>query len=143
VKEIGMKNQIYRIAAFLGIFLGLAVAGVQAQTPSRVDVNIPFEFSAGKTTLTPGVYTIKRMSGNLVTLRNVDTKASVILNAPVNLSSTNVDASERLVFNKYGDRYFLAQIWLTVDSGRELLKEKKAAKGERIEVALRVSPHVE
>jgi hypothetical protein len=138
-----MKNLAFRIAAILGIFLGLAVAGVQAQTPSRVEVNIPFEFSAGKTTLQPGVYTVKRMSGNLVTLRNVDNKSSVILNAPVNLSSTNVDASERLVFNKNGDRYVLAQIWLTVDSGRELLKEKKAEKGERIEVALRVSPHVE
>lgn len=138
-----MKNQIYRIAAILGIFLGFAVAGVQAQTPSRVEVNIPFEFSAGKTTLKPGVYTVKRMSGNLVTLRNVEDKSSVILNAPVNLSSTNVEAVERLVFNKYGDRYFLTQIWLTVDSGRELLREKKAEKPERIELSLRVSPHVE
>ena len=138
-----MKNQIYRIAAILGIFLGLAVAGVQAQTPSRVEVNIPFEFSAGKTTLKPGVYTVKRMSGNLVTLRNVENKSSVILNAQVNLSSTNVEAVERLVFNKYGDRYFLTQIWLTVDSGRELLREKKAEKPERIELSLRVSPHVE
>ena len=138
-----MKNQICRIAAIFAIFLGLAVAGVQAQTPSRVEVNIPFEFSAGKTTLKPGVYTVKRMSGNLVTLRNVDDKSSVILNAPVNLSSTDVEASERLVFNKYGERYFLAQIWLTVDSGRELLREKKTEKAERIELALRVSPHVE
>ena len=138
-----MKNQIYRIAAILGIFLGLAVAGVQAQTPSRVEVNIPFEFSAGKTTLKPGVYTVKRMAGNLVTLRNVEDKSSMILNAPVNLSSTDAESTERLVFNKYGDRYSLAQIWLTIDSGRELLREKKTEKGERIEVALRVSPHVE
>jgi len=136
-----MKNLAFRIAAILGIFLGLTVAGVQAQTPSRVDVNIPFEFSAGKTTLKAGVYTVKRMSGNLITLRNVADKSSVILNAPVNLSSTNIDSKERLVFNKSGDRYFLAQIWLTVDTGRELLREKKTA--ERIEVALRVSPHVE
>jgi hypothetical protein len=136
-----MKNLAFRIAAILVIFLGLTVAGVQAQTPSRVEVNIPFEFSAGKTTLKAGVYTVKRMSGNLITLRNVADKSSVILNAPVNLSSTNIDSKERLVFNKSGDRYFLAQIWLTVDTGRELLREKKTA--ERIEVALRVSPHVE
>jgi hypothetical protein len=136
-----MKNLAFRIAAILGIFLGLTVAGVQAQTPSRVEVNIPFEFSAGKTMLKAGVYTVKRMSGNLITLRNVADKSSVILNAPVNLSSTNIDSKERLVFNKSGDRYFLAQIWLTVDTGRELLREKKTA--ERIEVALRVSPHVE
>ena len=138
-----MQKQIYRAIAIFVTFLGLTVAAVQAQTPSRVEVNIPFQFSAGKTTLNPGVYTVKRMSGNLVTLRNVADKSSVILNAPVNLSSTNVDATERLVFNKQGERYFLAQIWLTVDSGRELLREKKSEKGERIEVALRVSQHVE
>ena len=138
-----MKNQIYRAIAIFGISLGLAVAGVQAQTPSRVEVNIPFEFSAGKTTLKSGVYTIKRMSGNLVRLRNVNDDSAVILNAPVNLSSTDADATERLVFNKYGDQYFLAQIWLTADSGRQLLREKKTRQPERIELSLRISPHVE
>ena len=130
-----------KVIAILGIFFGLA--SVQAQAPSRVEVKIPFEFSAGKTTLKPGVYTIRRMSGNLITLRNVENKSSVILNAPVNLSSTDIEATERLVFNKYGDQYFLAQIWLTVDSGRELLKEKKSQQPERIELSLRVSKHVD
>ena len=138
-----MRSQIYKIVAIFAIFLGLAVVSVQGQAPSRVEVNIPFEFSAGKTTLRPGVYTIKRMSGNLVTLRNVDDKSSVILNAPVNLSSTDADATERLVFNKYGDQYSLSQIWLTVDSGRQLPTEKKTDKPERIELSLRVSKHVE
>ncbi|HJU92437.1 MAG TPA: hypothetical protein VJ656_05815 [Pyrinomonadaceae bacterium] len=137
-----MKNQIYRAIAIFAIFFGFAVASVEAQTASRVEVKIPFEFKAGKTTLKPGVYTIKRMSGNLVTLKNVADKSSVILNAPVNLSSTDSDATERLVFNKYGHDYFLAQIWLTADTGREL-KEKKPGQPERIELSLRFNPHVE
>ena len=131
-----MRNQIYRVIAILGIFLGFAGASLQAQTASRVEVTIPFEFTAGKTTLKPGVYTIKRLSGNLVTLRNADGESAVILNAPVNLSSAEVNATEQLVFSKHGDRFFLAQIWLTADSGRELLKEKKNEKTERIEIAL-------
>jgi hypothetical protein len=138
-----MKNQVYRAIAVFTMFFGLAVASVEAQTASRVEVQIPFEFTAGKTTLHPGVYTIKRMSGNLVTLKNVADKSSVILNAPVNLSSTNSEATERLVFNKYGDEYVLAQIWLSADSGRELFKKKKSGKPERIELSLRTSPHVD
>ena len=137
-----MKNQIYRAIAIFAIFFGFAVASVEAQTASRVEVQIPFEFTAGKTALKPGVYTIKRMSGNLVQLKSADGKA-VILNAPVNLSSTKPETTERLVFNKYGHEYFLAQIWLTADSGRELSKEKKPGTPERIELSLRVSPHVE
>ncbi len=138
-----MKYKIYRIVAVFGIFLGLAVAGVQAQTPSRVEVKIPFEFSAGKSTLKAGVYSIKRMSGNLVSLRNVDDKTTVILNAPVSLSTTDPNAVERLVFNKDGDRYALAQIWLTADTGRELLKKAKTDNAERVEIALQVPKLVE
>jgi hypothetical protein len=137
-----MKNQIYRAIAILAIFFGFSVPGVEAQTASRVEVQIPFEFTAGKTTLKPGVYTIKRMNGNLVQLKNAEGKA-VILNAPVNLSSANPEATERLVFNKYGHEYSLAQIWLTADTGRELSNQKKSGQRERIELSLRVSPHVE
>src|SRR3712207_6865037 len=48
--------------------------------------------------------------------------------------STDANATERFVFNKYGDQYLLAQIWLTADSGRQLLREKKNQKPERIEL---------
>ncbi len=137
-----MQNQIYRAIAIFAIFFGFAVVSAEAQTASRVEVQIPFEFTAGKTTLRPGVYTVKRMSGNLVQLKSADHK-TVILNAPVNLSSTSSKATERLVFNKYGHEYILAQIWLTADSGREVSNKKKSGHHERIELSLRVSPHVE
>jgi len=132
-----MKNQTYRLVAILGIFLGLAVVSVRAQAPSKVEVNIPFEFSAGKTTLQPGMYTIKRMSGNNVTLRSEDGKSSVILNAPVTDTSSNPNAVERLVFVRYGEQYALSQIWLTADTGRQVWTDKKGEKSERIEIALR------
>jgi hypothetical protein len=133
-----MKNQIYRVIAIFAVFFGLAVAGVRAQAPSKVEVDIPFEFSAGKTTLKPGVYTIKRLSANFLALRRIDSKLTVILNAPLSLTSTNPNAIERLVFNKYGDQYALAQIWLTADTGRELSVEKKAVQPEHVEISLRL-----
>jgi len=132
-----MKNQIYRTVAILGIFLGLAAVSVHAQAPSQVKVNIPFEFSAGKTTLQPGVYSIKRMSGNNLTLRSEDGKSSVILNAPVTHTSIDPDAVERLVFERYGEQYALSQIWLTADSGRQVWTGKKREKTERFVIALR------
>ena len=134
-----MKHQIYRVVAIFTIFLGLAVASVQAQAPSRVEVNIPFEFSAGKTTLKPGVYSIKRMSGNLLSLRNSEDKSTVILNAPVTINSNDPEAVERIVFNKDGARYLLSQIWLTADSGRELLTKTKGTIYERVELSLRTT----
>ena len=132
-----MKQHIFKLTAIFAIFLGLAVVGVQAQTPSKVEVNIPFEFSAGTKTLQPGVYSIKRLSGNYLALRSVDGKSAVILNAPVNLTSLDDKAGERLVFSKYGDQYYLAQIWLTADTGRELIVSKRPAKPEIVELSLR------
>lgn len=132
-----MKNKTYRLIAILGIFLGFAVVSAQAQAPSKVEVNIPFEFSAGKTTLQPGRYTIKRMSGNNVTLRSEDGESNVILNAPVTDTSSNPNAVERLVFERYGEHFALSQIWLTADTGRQVWTNKKGAKSQRIEIALR------
>ena len=132
-----MKNQVYRVFAIFAVFFGLAVAGVQAQAPSKVEVEIPFEFSAGKATLKPGVYTIKRLSGNYLTLRRSDGKSAVILNAPLTLTSSDPQSVERLVFNKHGEQYSLSQIWLTVDTGRQLFVDSKTAKPEHIEISLR------
>ena len=132
-----MKNTIYRLIALVVVSLGLAVAGVRAQAPSKVEVNIPFEFSAGKTTLKAGVYTLKRLSATNVTLRSEDGQASVVLNAPVSLSSNDPNAVERLVFSKRDGQYFLSQIWLTADTGREIWTRKKAEKTEQIVIALR------
>ena len=85
----------------------------------------------------PGVYTIKRLSGNNVTLRSEDGKSNVILSAPVTDTSSDPNAVERLVFEKHGEQYALSQIWLTADTGRQVWTSGKNKKSERIEIALR------
>jgi len=132
-----MKNKTYRVIAIFGMFLGFATVNAQGQAASKVRVEIPFEFSAGTTTLHAGVYSIKRMSGELVTLRGEDGKSAVTLHAPVTDSSSDPNAVERLVFSKQGEQYFLSQIWLTADSGRQVWISREAEKGERIAVALK------
>jgi hypothetical protein len=134
-----MKQHLLKLTALFAIFLGLAVTGVHAQAPSKVEVDIPFAFSVGSKTLQPGVYGLKRLSGNYLTLRSTDGKSTVVLNAPLNLTSLEKDAAERLVFKKYGEQYFLSEIWLTADTGRQLAVRKKAAKPELVEISLRTS----
>jgi hypothetical protein len=129
-----MKNKIYRVIAIFVMFFGFAMVNAHAQAPSKVTVNVPFEFSAGKTTLHAGVYSVKRLSGDLVTLRSEDGKSMVILRAPVTNTSTDPKAIERLVFSKQGQQYFLSQIWLTADTGRQVWKDREA---ERVEIALK------
>jgi hypothetical protein len=145
-----MKNQIIRNFAMMGLFFMLAIAGVQAQTASRAEVKIPFDFYAGKATLKAGTYSIKRMSGNVLAIRSADGKSTALVNAPLTIGSRESKAGERLVFNAYGDQYFLSQVWLSADSGRQvftsgaeakLAREEKLAKRnrqpKRVEVAIK------
>jgi hypothetical protein len=145
-----MKIQIMKNVAVLGLFFMLAITSVKAQTPSRVEVNIPFDFAAGKATLKPGAYSIKRTTGNALAIRSADGKTTALVNAPLTIGSRDSKAGERLVFNRYGDRYFLSQVWLTVDTGRQLFISgeetkvarefklaNKNAKPQRVEVAVR------
>lgn len=129
-----MKIQLKNIA-ISGLFVVLAIASAQAQTPSRAEVNIPFDFSAGKASLKAGVYTVKHARGNALIIRSSDGKSTALLNAPLTLGSRDSQPGQRLVFNKYGDQYFLSQIWLSVDAGRQLFPsnaEKKAARNYKL-----------
>jgi hypothetical protein len=126
-----MKKQVTRSIALLGLFFMLAIASANAQTPSRVEVNIPFDFSAGKATLKAGTYSIKRTSANVLVIRSVDEKTTALVNAPLTIGSRDSKAGERLVFNQYGSQYFLAQVWLSVDTGRQLFTSNAETKAAR------------
>ena len=144
-----MKSKVTTIFAVLGLLLTLAMVSVSAQTPTGAQVNIPFDFAAGKANLKAGTYTITRASGTALKLRSTDGKKTVLINAPLTVGSRDFKAGERLVFNRYGSEYFLSQVWLTVDVGRQLmttsaetnaareLARKKSDKPQRVEIAVR------
>lgn len=142
-----MKNKIRAIIT-VSVFLMLAVVSVSAQTPASAEANIPFDFSAGKATLKAGNYTITRGSHNTLLMRNVKDKKTVVLNAPLTIGSRDFRSGQRIVFNRYGSDYFLTQVWLTVDEGRQLLPSKaettaarelanRNVQSQRIEIAVR------
>jgi len=145
-----MKHQILKTIAILGLFFMLAMTSVSAQTTGKVEVKIPFDFTAGKATFKAGTYSIKRVSNNSVAIRSLDGKTTKLIDAPLAIGARDSKAGERLVFNQYGEQYFLSQVWVEADSGRQLFTsgaEKKAAqeyklahnneKPQRVEIAAR------
>ncbi|HEU4477220.1 MAG TPA: hypothetical protein VFR80_01800 [Pyrinomonadaceae bacterium] len=143
-----MKNQILRITSIFGLFLMLAITSVQAQTASRVEVKVPFDFAIGKVLFKAGTYSFRKVTDNTLTVRDVNGKGTTLVDAPLSIGSRDSKAGERLVFTQYGTQYFLSQVWLSVDSGRQLFPsaaETKAAreyklannnaKPQRVEVA--------
>ena len=145
-----MKNQLLKGFTTFGLFLILIVGSVHAQTGSKVEVNIPFDFTAGRTSLRAGSYSVKQISENKLLVRSRDGKKSVLLLAR-QAEHVGTQKPARIIFNRYGDRYFLSQTFFSeADPGcavdpsraeRDLAREyglaKSNAKSEQVEVAFR------
>jgi hypothetical protein len=131
-----MKKQIFRMTGFLVLAIMAAAQVTRAQ--QAIIVNVPFEFTAGDTKLPAGEYTVGKPSSDSPVLLIARTDRSEAILVPSNAAQANEAPSDsKLVFHKYGDRYFLAQVWTAGSAhGRELMKssaEKEMALSTRNE----------
>ncbi len=112
-----MKKQLLIVVSSLL----LAVGSAYAQS-SRLVADIPFDFVMGNKAFPAGEYTIQPigMNSDSLVLRNADSKGAQLF-TPNYCSSMERQEETKLVFNVYGDHYFLSQIWMQgSDRGREL-----------------------
>ena len=126
-----MKRQLF---VLLGIGLLLATASAYAQT-IQLKANIPFNFVVGKTTLPSGEYTIRSLNMNQVLSIGSSGQNSIMILANA-CSSPSPSAQTKLVFARYGDRYFLSQVWIEGNSlGRQLPKSRSEVRVAENETA--------
>jgi len=118
-----MKKQMFTL---LGLSLMLATVSAYGQTV-RVNANIPFNFSVTGATLPAGAYTIQSLTsdGRVLSIRDSDMKAQGMVLA-IPCESLNDVKQTKLVFHRYGDRYFLTQIWVAGrNSGHQIPKSRR------------------
>src|ERR1700745_3267308 len=106
-----MKPQAFSLVSLLTLLL---VAGSAFAQTVHVRGNIPFNFAVGNKTLPAGTYdvgTIDQRNSKILLLRARDGNASMMVgsNAAENFKPAD---KTKLVFNQYGNRYFLSQIWV-------------------------------
>jgi hypothetical protein len=95
-------------------------------TPSHAQVlmkaHVPFSFRAGGGTLPAGDYSIIEtgMTSEAVLLRVGLRGVELIM--PNTTDSRNDFSAPKLVFHRYGDEYFLAEIWTRADDSVRKLK---------------------
>jgi hypothetical protein len=109
-KETEMKTRFTVLLAMLGLIAAVAVPAY-GQTV-RLSGTIPFEFTVGNQTMPAGEYTLSRTStvpGGWV-ISGPANRAGAFLVAGAGDRKNGGDAP-RLAFSRYGDRYFLSQIW--------------------------------
>lgn len=103
----------------------LAAASVFAQGSQRLIVQVPFGFHVGNSILPAGEYRVDNAAPSVLRLRSDDSKSSVMILTHL-VQKGNAPGKGQLVFNKYGDEYFLSQVWSPGDNtGSELRKTKR------------------
>ena len=94
--------------AFLAV-AGLITAGSVSAQNSGVQATIPFNFAVGNTVLPSGTYIVSSQNHEMVLIRNKDhwKVAALAIAMPGN---SQYAGQGKLVFNKYGNEYFLNEI---------------------------------
>src|SRR3981081_2002887 len=127
-----MKTQLLRTAVFVMGLLSVSCASAQTKA-GDVIVNVPFSFVVGNHQMQPGRYIVTPAASGVLRIFDSQDSTNQTL-VTVHSVEGGLPDSAKLVFHRYSDSYFLAQVW-TGDSniGRELPKskaEKEVASGQ-------------
>lgn len=126
-----MQRQILKGLTMLMVTLALAAASAavaSGQSKQGLIAQVPFDFVVAEKTLRAGEYHVRAINqvGDAIALKSVDGDQALRLSSPKERSDRQMNA--KLVFHRYGNTYFLSEIWMAGEStGRELLKTR----GER------------
>jgi hypothetical protein len=124
-----MKNVVAKFGLLAAMIVIAASVSANAQSLQyRLTANIPFDFSVGSEKLPAGKYWISRAqqsSGDtVVQIMSTDLHSNLI-RFTIPVVASNPAKNSSLVFHRYGDEYFLAEIWpVGSETGRELPKTR-------------------
>ena len=126
-----MRKEILKgftmVVLTVALAFAAAVISANAQASTRLSAAIPFDFAVGNQTMTSGEYSVRSITNDAsgLVIRNDDTgKSALRLSNSIEPERNKTQA--RLVFHRYGQRYFLAEVWPGGRSeGCELLESRE------------------
>ena len=103
------------LSLFIALVFALTIypTKAHAQIIGDLEANIPFQFHAGNTKLPPGKYVIHALDNTDLTvmeIRSADGSTSALFDVR-DAEANSAPAKSELIFNKYGNRYFLAKLF--------------------------------
>jgi hypothetical protein len=108
------------LACTLGAVAMVSTSQAFAQS-SEMRVNVPFAFHNGSQIMPAGIYKVSIESQHLILLRGYSKSAYMTANP----ESGRAAAKGRLVFQRYGNEYFLREVWpAQSDTGVKCTKSK-------------------
>lgn len=130
----------------------LAAPSLAQGTQAKVRVNVPFAFDEGTAHHDAGIYTISLEAGRIMTIHGAQDSSLSLVRLEGNLNPVR---TSKVVFRRYGNRYFLRQVWTAgssdyLDCGQSKAEKKlqkelqiasRGADAQGVEVALLEMPN--
>lgn len=125
-----MKKEFIKgvtMVTIIVVFAVVTAVAANAQSSSKIVAHVPFDFSVGYKILPAGEYSVKAVAvGDSGLLIQSADEATTVLRLSQAIESGKKQTHARLVFHRYGERYFLAEVWNGVDrTGRQLLRSQE------------------
>ena len=118
-----MYKHVYQVLTALTLVAWLMVPATHAQS-IMLKADIPFNFVVGDTQLPSGEYHVKQLRPGVIQVQDKVTRSSAIVMTTGVQTGKTSDVG-KLVFNRYGDNYFLSRIWEPSSiTGRQLPKSR-------------------
>lgn len=95
-------------------------------TGHAMSVNVPFGFEMGSKHFEPGTYTISEPDSGVIEIRGNSTAGIALTSWG---QTHNPTKTAKVVFDRYGDQYFLRQLWFNAEETSYL--ECPESKGEK------------
>jgi hypothetical protein len=141
-----MRDRVFAIAGVL-VLVAAAAAGIAYAQQPVLRVTIPFAFMVENQTLPAGEYRIERAIAtepNCLRISDAEGHALKVILTNGVLRPSDRDLPAKLMFDRYGNQYFLTQVWPAWSAfGQQLppsAAEKELARREtKQEVALLIS----
>ena len=109
----------------LGALALAFAAAAQAQTALNYKTfAVPFSFKVGDKVLPAGEYRITA-ENQIVRVQNTNGKENAVTLTQRTRGTNHNLSDAKLTFRRYGDQYYLSQVWLPDTLGRELKKPRR------------------
>lgn len=120
-----MNKSILNALKGLSVLGVLAVACVFAQSNHKIIATVPFDFVVMSKQMAAGTYDVTTDLSRGTVLVNGEENGSAGFALTFTALAGKTQEHAKLVFKRYGDRYFLSQVWPAgTDWGREIQTSK-------------------
>jgi hypothetical protein len=135
-----MRKQLLKGLAMLMAVMAMAMVTAVASANGQAiasRANIPFDFAVGNHNLPAGDYTVRSIRNSSDVLRIATYGTAKNATMQVTFPERDQDKRSMLVFHRYGQRYFLAEVWSAYGTGVHLTvsKEERAIQKELSRIA--------